>query len=273
MSETNVPAGTMSGDRRLAGRIATVTGAGRGIGAAIARRLAFEGAHVIIGDIDVGPAEATAAELRAAGASAEAATVDIGSDQSVTAFAKQVEKTHGECAILVNCAGILDMTPLVGMTMDHYRHVININQDGAIRMSLAFVPLINKAKEGRRIVNISSIMGVRGQRECIPYATAKGALVSFTRAAAADLGPDGITVNAIAPGFIDTRMAQLPDGSGHEHETDWFQDIYLKYGRILLGRAGLPDDIAGPTYFLCSDDARYMTGQILLVDGGVSATF
>lgn len=267
------PAGTTSADRRLAGRIAAVTGAGRGIGAAIATRLALEGAHVIVADIDAEPAEEVASGLRASGASAEAATVDIGSDQSVTTFAGHVEKTHGECAILVNCAAILDMTPLVGMTMDRYRHVININQDGAIRMSLAFVSLITRAKEGRRIVNISSIMGVRGQRECIPYATAKGALVNFTRAAASDLGADGITVNAIAPGFIDTRMAQLPDGSGHEHDTDWFQDIYMKYGRILLGRAGTPEDIAGPAFFLCSDDARYMTGQILLVDGGVSATF
>jgi NAD(P)-dependent dehydrogenase (short-subunit alcohol dehydrogenase family) len=116
-------------------------------------------------------------------------------------------------------------------------------------------------------------MGQRGQPDSVPYSTAKGAIANFTRAVAADLGRHGITVNAIAPGFIDTRMAHLPDGSGHEHDTDWFQDIYLKYGRILLGRAGTPEDIAGPVSFLCSDDARYITGQILLVDGGVSATF
>jgi NAD(P)-dependent dehydrogenase (short-subunit alcohol dehydrogenase family) len=97
--------------------------------------------------------------------------------------------------------------------------------------------------------------------------------VNFTRALACDLGSHGILVNAVAPGFIDTRMALLPDGSGHEHETDWFRDIYLKYGRILLGRAGTPDDVAGPALFLCSDDCAYVTGQILLVDGGVSATF
>jgi enoyl-[acyl-carrier-protein] reductase (NADH) len=90
---------------------------------------------------------------------------------------------------------------------------------------------------------------------------------------AADLGPHGITVNALTPGFIDTRMAHLPDGSGHEHDTTWFKDIYLRHGRILLGRAGTPEDVAGPAFFLCSKDARYVTGQILAVDGGVTSTF
>lgn len=258
---------------RLSGRVAVVTGAGRGIGAAIARRLAMEGAHVVVADIDTSPAENVAAEISSAGGVAEPVTVDIADDNSVGALAAHVDRTHGNCAILVNCAAILDMTPLTGMTMAHYRRVIDVNQDGAIRACLAFLPLIRKAPTGRRIVNVASIMGVRGQRDAIPYSTAKGALVNFTRAAAADLGSESITVNAIAPGFIDTRMALLPDGSGHEHQTDWFKDVYLKYGRILLGRAGTPEDVAGPTFFLCSDDAAYITGQVLLVDGGVSATY
>lgn len=257
----------------LSGRCAVVTGAGRGIGAAIARRLAGSGAHVIVADIDPAPASEVADGIAGAGGSAEALVVDVASDGSVAALAAAVARSHGTCAILVNNAAILDMTALEDMTMDHYRHVIDINLHGAIRMTLAMKPMIRKAPEGRRVVNIASIMGMRGQRDCIPYATAKGGIVNFTRAAACDLGQHGITVNAIAPGFIDTRMAILPDGSGHEHDTDWFRDIYLKYGRILLGRAGLPDDVAGPTCFLCSDDARYVTGQILLVDGGVSATF
>jgi NAD(P)-dependent dehydrogenase (short-subunit alcohol dehydrogenase family) len=141
---------------------------------------------------------------------------------------------------------------------------------GTVACTLALHPLMTAG--WGRIVNVGSIMGLRGQRDAIAYSAAKGGIAAFTRALAADLGARGIAVNAIAPGFIDTRMAVLPDGT-HEHASGWFRDIYLKHGRILLGRAGRPEDVAGPAYFLCSEDARYVTGQVLLVDGGVSATF
>ncbi|MDQ0468862.1 SDR family NAD(P)-dependent oxidoreductase [Labrys wisconsinensis] len=259
----------MSG-QRLLDRVAVVTGAAQGIGRAIAERLAAEGARLVIADIDIRQAERTASEI---GGNAMAAAVDIGSDASVASLAADVADRHGHCEILVNNAAILDMTGIATMTMAHYRRVLDINQDGAVRVTLAMLPLIRAGGEGRRILNIASIMGLRGSRDSIPYSTAKGALVNFTRALACDVAGEGIVVNALAPGFIDTRMALLPDGSGHEHETDWFKDIYLRYGRIPLGRAGHPGDIAGPAFFLCSDDARYVTGQILLVDGGVSATF
>jgi NAD(P)-dependent dehydrogenase (short-subunit alcohol dehydrogenase family) len=251
-------------------RVAVVTGAARGIGRAIAERLAAEGATLVIADVDAGEAERTASAI---GATASAASVDIASDASVADLAALVRDRHGRCEILVNNAAILDVTGIATMTMDHYRKVLDINQDGAVRVTLAMLPLVRAAGIGRRILNVASIMGLRGSRDSIPYSTAKGALVNFTRALACDLAPEDIVVNALAPGFVDTRMALLPDGSGHEHDTDWFKDIYLKYGRIPLGRAGRPEDIAGPAYFLCSDDARYVTGQILLVDGGVSATF
>jgi NAD(P)-dependent dehydrogenase (short-subunit alcohol dehydrogenase family) len=158
------------------------------------------------------------------------------------------------------------------MTMARYHEVIRVNQDGAVRMCLAFVPLLKKAKEGKRILNIASIMGVRGWPDAIPYSTAKGAIVNFTRALAADLAPHGIMVNALAPGFVNTPMSIQPDGS-HEYDSDWFRDIYVKYGRIPMRRFAEPEDMAGPAFFLCSDDARYVTGQILMVDGGASATF
>jgi NAD(P)-dependent dehydrogenase (short-subunit alcohol dehydrogenase family) len=252
----------------LYNRIALITGAARGIGEGIARRFAREGAKVIVADIDVAEAEDLA---RAIGA--EAQHVDITSAPSVAALADHIQDAHGHLDILVNNAAILDMTSIHALTFDHYRHVMDVNLDGTIRVTMAMLPLIEQTGAARRILNIASIMGVRGQPDAIPYSTAKGGVINFTRALAADLGKQGICVNAIAPGFIDTRMALLPDGSGHEHETEWFREIYLKHGRILLGRSGTADDIAGPACFLCSDDSRYVTGQILLVDGGVSATF
>ena len=97
--------------------------------------------------------------------------------------------------------------------------------------------------------------------------------MNLTRCLAVDFGPFGIRANAVAPGFIDTRLALLPDGAGHEHRTQWFQDIYIKHGRLPLRRAGTPEDVAGPIVFLAGDDSRYVTGQILVVDGGFMCTY
>jgi NAD(P)-dependent dehydrogenase (short-subunit alcohol dehydrogenase family) len=252
----------------LAGKTALITGAARGIGEGIARRFSKEGAQVIVADIDLAEAQIVAASI-----SGSALKVDITDERSIAELMKSVSEVYGRLDILVNNAAILDMTGIHALTFNHYRRVLDVNLDGAIRVTMAMLPLIEKAPEGRRILNIASIMGVRGQPDSIPYSTAKGGIINFTRALAADLGKANICVNAIAPGFIDTRMALLPDGSGHEHDTEWFREIYLKHRRILLGRSGTPDDIAGPACFLCSDDSRYVTGQILLVDGGVSATF
>ena len=259
-------------ERRLAGRVAVVTGGAQGIGFGIASRLAAEGAIVVLADIKIDAAKAAAERITTAGGRASALPVDIGDDAAVADLASQVDALHGRCEILVNNAAIVDTTGIDAMTMARYHEVVRINQDGAIRMTLAFLPLLRKAGPGRRILNIASIMGVRGHPDAIPYSTAKGAIVNFTRALACDLAKDGIMVNAIAPGFVDTPMSILPDGS-HEYDADWFRDIYVKHGRIPLRRFGNPGDMAGPAYFLCSDDSRYVTGQILMVDGGVSATF
>jgi len=255
----------------LAGRNAIVTGAGRGIGLAIAERLAGEGAVVVMADIDRAAAATEALRIGGKGHAVVPAEVDIADRDSVARLADLARTRLGALHILVNNAAILDMTGIEALTLDRFEHVLRINLTGAVACTVALLPLMSAG--WGRILNIGSIMGERGQPDAIPYSTAKGGIANFTRALAADVGKRGITANAIAPGFIDTRMALLPDGAGHEHETDWFKDIYLKYGRILLGRAGKPDDIAGPAYFLCSEDSRYVTGQVLLVDGGVSATF
>jgi NAD(P)-dependent dehydrogenase (short-subunit alcohol dehydrogenase family) len=262
----------VSNEKRLKDRVAIVTGAAQGIGFSIAERLASEGAITILADVKIAAAVAAAERLVKQGFSAEALPVDIGEDASVAGLAKSVDGKYGCCEILVNNAAIGADTHIETMKMEEYQRIININQDGAVRMAMAFVPLIKKAGDGRRIVNVASIQGLRGWPNQLAYATAKGAIVNFTRALACDLAPYGIMVNAIAPGFVDTPMSILPDGS-HEYDSDWFRDIYVKYGRIPLRRFGKPLDMAGPAFFLCSDDARYVTGQILSVDGGVSATF
>ena len=259
----------MTSSKRLNQRVALVTGAARGIGAGIARRLAEEGARVVIADLDAAEAMAIASGLPGA----MALRADITSQASIAALAKAIEGQFGQLDILVNNAAILDATPLSELTMERYRAVLDVNLNGALCVTFAMLPLLRMGGPARRILNIASIMGVRGSRDSLAYSTAKGGLVNMTRCLASDLAPDQINVNAICPGFIDTRMALLPDGSGHEHATDWFQNIYIKYRRIPLARPGTPEDIAGPAYFLCSDDSAYVTGQILLVDGGVSSTF
>lgn len=263
----------MTSAQRLQNRVAVISGAARGIGAAIAGAFAQHGAHVVIADIDAEEGDAAVAAIRDNGGRAISHETDIADDASVASLASAVGAKFGRCDILVNNAGILDMTGIDAMSMERFQQVCNVNVAGYVRSTKALLPWMRKAGPVRRIVNIASIMGLRGFQDSLAYSTAKGAVVNFTRALAADLAADGILVNAIAPGFIDTRMAVLPNGAGHEHQTDWFRDIYIKYGRIPMRRAGTPEDIAGPALFFASEDSRYVTGQILLVDGGVSSTF
>ncbi len=254
-------------NQRLKGKIALVTGAGRGIGEAIARRLAAEGARPWIAEID----EPKGREVAASIDGATFAPVDIAKDASVAALAETIRRRDGKLDILVNNAAILDMTSYKDMTLESFTRVHDVNLFGTLRVTMAMVPLMRDAGGGR-ILNMASVNGLRGSRDSLSYSTAKGGIVNLTRCLASELSVDNITVNAIAPGFISTRMSVWPDGSV-EHESDWFKYIYVKNRRIPLARGGEPDDIAGPAFFFCSDDSRYVTGQILPVDGGMLSTF
>ena len=258
--------------RTLTNRIAVITGAARGIGEAIAQHLARLGAAVVLADRDGDLSELVAGRMREKGLNATAVTTDVADAGSIKALVAQIESRWNRLDILVNNAAILDATPLDMLSRERFQQVADINQNATLWVSVEMLPLLNRSDHAR-IVNIASILGTRGAADSVAYATAKGGVVNMTRALAVDLAPSGILVNCICPGFVDTRMALLPDGSGHEHETDWFKDIYLKYGRIPLRKAAQPADIAAATSFFCGDDCRYVTGQILMVDGGLSATF
>ena len=258
------------GEKQLSGKIALVTGGAQGIGSFIAKRFLEEGASVIIADIDEVEFERN---FKKNIDKLLFVKVDITNSDGVGNLFKIIKNKYKALNILVNNAAILDATPLKTLTMSHFNHVINNNMNTVLSVSLKFIDLLKSKEEKNKILNISSIMGLRGSKDSIPYSTAKGGVINLTRCLAVDLAKFNINVNAICPGFINTRMALLPDGSGHEYETEMFKDVYIKHERIPLIRTGKSEDISGPAFFLCSKDSDYITGQMLLVDGGISAIF
>ncbi|MGE4253038.1 MAG: SDR family NAD(P)-dependent oxidoreductase [Parvibaculaceae bacterium] len=258
--------------KSLAGRVALVTGAARGIGLAAAQRLAEDGAKVLMSDIDADVLETARADLAGRGLAVAATVCDVADPRSVAAMVATAAAAWGRIDILVNNAAISDDTPIEDLSEAHWRHVLAINLDSALHVAKAALPHLKQSPSGS-IVNIASVQGIRGQPHAMAYATAKGGLVNLTRCMAVDFGPFGIRANAVAPGYIDTRMAEQKHDTPHEHQTDWFQDIYFKYGRMPLRRAGKPEDVAGPILFLAGDDSLYVTGTVLVVDGGFTATY
>jgi NAD(P)-dependent dehydrogenase (short-subunit alcohol dehydrogenase family) len=258
--------------KRLSGRVALVTGAARGIGLAAAKRLAEEEAKVLLSDIDADVLAKAATDLERAGLTVRATLCNVAEPESVAAMVNMAVKNWGRIDILINNAAISDDTPMEDLSDTHWRHVLSINLDSALHVARAALPHLKRSPSGS-IINIASVQGIRGQPHSMAYATAKGGLINLTRCMAVDFGPFGVRANAVAPGYIDTRMAQQKHDTPHEHETDWFQDIFFKYGRMPLRRAGKPEDVAGPILFLASDDSLYVTGTVLVVDGGFTATY
>ena len=243
---------------QLDNQIALVTGAGRGIGRAIALKLAAEGADVVCVSRTAENSERVAAEVRSLGRKAWPHAVDVADANAVNASVEKILAEAARVDILVNNAGVTRDGLLVRMSEADWDTVLDTNLKGAFLLTKALTRAFMKQRSGR-IINIASIVGLTGNAGQCNYASSKAALIGFTKSAARELASRGVLVNAVAPGFIDTDMT-----SGLKDE---LKSEMLK--TIPLGSFGQPEDIANAVLFLSGPTSRYITGQVLTVDGGM----
>jgi len=244
-------------------KVAVITGASKGIGQAFAKRLAEDGVHVAIADI--APGDETARMVEHAGREALACVCDVTSEQSVKALAADVQKKFGRCDILINCAGIYPQQDFATMKFDDWRRVLSINLDSVFLVSAAFVPGMRERGWGR-IVNMSSSTLGSVVSGFVHYMSSKAGIVGFTRALASELGPHGVTVNAISPGL--TRSPGTLARKPRPGIADMEAEFNIAAGMQAIKRVEVPEDLVGTVSYLTSDDAAFITGQTLNVDGG-----
>ena len=242
----------------LSNQVAVVTGAGRGIGRAIALKFAAAGADVVCVSRTAENSQKVADEVRATGRKAWAHAVDVADSKAVAIAAEKIVEDAGRVDVLVNNAGVTRDGLLMRMSEEDWDVVLNTNLRGAFSFTKAFSRAFLKQRSGR-IINIASVIGLIGNAGQCNYAASKAALIGFTKSVARELASRGITVNAIAPGFIETDMT-----AGMKEE---MKDELLK--KIPLNALGQAEDIAEAALFLASPGARYITGQVLTVDGGM----
>ena len=242
----------------LANQVAVVTGAGRGIGRAIALKFAAAGADVVCVSRTQENSEKVANEIRATGRKAWARAVDVADAKAVAAAGEAIAGETGRIDILVNNAGVTRDGLLMRMSEEDWDTVLNTNLRGAFSFTKAFSRSFIKQRSGR-VISIASVIGLIGNPGQANYAASKAALIGFTKSVARELASRGITVNAIAPGFIETDMTAALDQKVREELVK----------RIPLNRLGQADDVAEVALFLAGPGARYITGQVLTVDGGM----
>jgi NAD(P)-dependent dehydrogenase (short-subunit alcohol dehydrogenase family) len=245
----------------LAGRIALVTGGANGIGRAIVERLVREGATVAAVDREPIPS---------LGASVKPFRFDLSETERLGTLVDEVEAAVGPLEVLINNAGIFEPMLAVELTLASYRRVLAVNLDAPVFLANKVGRAMAERGYGR-IVNITSIHGEFGEETALSYDVAKSGLNQATRTLAIELGPSGVLVNAVAPGFVSTRMS-IVEGR-NELESEWFREIYIDRGKLPLRRYAEPGEIAAHVAWLASDQNTYLTGQVVTVDGGVTVTF
>jgi 3-oxoacyl-[acyl-carrier protein] reductase len=245
----------------LSNKVALVTGSARGIGREIALKLAGVGADIVVNDIPAAAdsLEAVANEIRALGRQALAVTADVSSPADVARLVETAAGTYGRIDILVNNAGVTRDQLVMRMSDEEWETVLNIDLKSAFLCIRAVLRHMLRQRWGR-IISIASVVGIIGNAGQANYASAKAGIIALTRSVAKEVGSRGITANAIAPGYIDTKMTQQLDDKRSQE----------LLARIPLGYPGTPRDVAEAVAFLASEEARYITGQVLNVDGGMA---
>jgi 3-oxoacyl-[acyl-carrier protein] reductase len=258
------------GHNLLKDQVAIITGAGQGLGQAVAREFGGEGARVALIEINPQTAAEAEAELKEKGYDVLSYSISVTDYEAYEQAVKDIASRWGRIDILVNNAAIAYYGTILKDSLENWRKQINVNLEAYYMGSKLVAPYMVSQSYGR-IINVSSIQGFASSGECGAYNAAKGGIIAFTKSLAVELAPYNILANVVAPGFMRTPMSFI-DGVD-ETTTEAFITWYVEKRKVPLGRTGYPEDVSGAVVFLASEYCRYLTGQVIVVDGGLTSTF